>query len=383
MITIKPLFASTIITISIAAYSISLAQNKLKKEKRAIELPDIPGYKTLKCDLHTHSVFSDGYVWPTIRVQEAIKDGIDVLAITEHVEFQPFSKDIPHPDRNRSYQVALKETQGKDLIVINGAEITRDMPPGHSNAIFLKDVNKLNVKDPIDAFREAKKQGAYVFWNHPNWIAQQKDGMAKLTDMHKKLIKENILQGIEIVNEFTYSEEAFQIALDNNLAIVGNSDIHGLVDWEYNVYKGGHRPVTLVFAKDNTVESLKEALFARRTAVWHKNSLFGAAEYLVPLVKASFVIKETKTVTDWSGISKVQSVKIYNQSDVNYILENISEYTLHTDARVLTIEAHKITELQVKTLGKKAPYNLKFKVLNAYEAPKKNIEVVIEVNQVK
>ena len=41
----------------------------------------------------------------------------------------------------------------KDLIimVINGSEITRNMPPGHSNAIFIKDANKLITNDPIDA----------------------------------------------------------------------------------------------------------------------------------------------------------------------------------------------------------------------------------------
>ena len=373
------LSVTTILFLFSITYVTALAQNQQKKEKRAIELPDIPGYKTMKCDLHTHSIFSDGYVWPTIRVQEAIKDGIDALAITEHIEYQPYSNDIPHPDRNRSYQVALKEAEGKDLIVISGAEVTRDMPPGHVNAIFLKDVNKLKVDDPIEAFREAKKQGAYVFWNHPNWIAQRKDGVASLTDMHKKLIKENILNGIEIVNEFSYSDEAFQIALDNDLAVLGNSDIHGLVDWDYNVYKGGHRPVTLVFAKEKSKESMKEALFARRTVVWHKNSLFGSAEYLVPLVEASLVIKESKTVTDWSGESKVQSVKIYNQSDVDYIVENISAYTLHTDARVLVIKAHEVTEIQVKTLGKKAPYELMFKVLNAFENPKKNLEIIVVV----
>ena len=37
--------------------------------ERTIVFPDVPGFKVLKCDLHTHSVFSDGSVWPSIRVQ--------------------------------------------------------------------------------------------------------------------------------------------------------------------------------------------------------------------------------------------------------------------------------------------------------------------------
>ena len=48
---------------------------------RAIEFPDTEKYMTLTVDLHTHSVFSDGHVWPKIRVAEALRDGLDALAI--------------------------------------------------------------------------------------------------------------------------------------------------------------------------------------------------------------------------------------------------------------------------------------------------------------
>lgn len=95
---------------------------------KSSKFPDIPGYLTLKCDFHQHTVFSDGSVWPNIRVQEALKDGVDAIALTDHLEYQPHKIDIPHPNRNRSYEIALKEAEGKDLIVIRGGEITRDMP---------------------------------------------------------------------------------------------------------------------------------------------------------------------------------------------------------------------------------------------------------------
>ena len=42
------------------------AQDRHAAERR-IEFPDIPGYQTLKCDLHLHTVFSDGSVWPQRR----------------------------------------------------------------------------------------------------------------------------------------------------------------------------------------------------------------------------------------------------------------------------------------------------------------------------
>ncbi|SVC47161.1 uncharacterized protein METZ01_LOCUS300015, partial [marine metagenome] len=122
------------------------------QQDRTIEFPNVTGYKTLVCDLHMHTVFSDGSVWPNIRVQEAKRDGVHVIATTEHLEYQPWSKDLPHPDRNRSFELASSFAKNTDVMVINGSEITRDMPPGHANAIFIKDANKLMVADPIDAY---------------------------------------------------------------------------------------------------------------------------------------------------------------------------------------------------------------------------------------
>ena len=129
------------------------------------------------------------------------------------------------------------------------------MPPGHVNAIFLNDANKLlHPKDSLNAILEANKQNAFVFWNHPAWPAQRSDGIAKLDEFHKYLIREKLLHGIEVVNELYYSEEALDIALKNNLTIMGTSDIHGLVDWLFKVpdddevsnkYFPGHRPCLL------------------------------------------------------------------------------------------------------------------------------------------
>ena len=111
---------------------------------RKIEFPDVPGYKTLKCDFHMHTVFSDGSVWPDIRTQEAVKDGLDAISLTEHLEYQPHKDDIPHPDRNRAYEVARGSVDQEELLIIPGSEITRSMPPGHCNAIFIEDANKLS-----------------------------------------------------------------------------------------------------------------------------------------------------------------------------------------------------------------------------------------------
>lgn len=348
---------------------------------RSIHFPDINSggmekLLTLVCDFHQHTVFSDGSVFPNIRVQEALKDSVDAISLTEHLEYQPHKDDIPHPDRNRSFTLAQQSAKPYNLLVINGSEITRDMPPGHNNAIFITDANKLLVDDPLKAFEEAQRQGAFVFWNHPNWVAQTKDGIAKLTDMHRQLIAKRQLHGIEVVNETTYSDEALQIALDNGLAIMGTSDVHGLVDWDYKIAEGGHRPVTLVFAKERTAEAIKEALFDHRTAVWFNNTLIAREREMMPLLAASVKVEKASYI----GPSSVCEVLLRNDSDAEFVLFNTSEYTLHEHAGLVVLNPNGTTKIQVKTREQLPAFNLSFEVLNCVTAPGKHPALKLAVN---
>jgi hypothetical protein len=350
------------------------SQDKLNSS-RAIVFPDLPEYKTLKCDFHQHTVFSDGDVWPSIRVDEALKDGLDAISITDHLEYQPNRKDVPHPDRNRVFAIATEAAKDKPLMVINGSEITRKMPPGHSNAIFLDDANKLLKLDSIEVFREARRQGAFIFWNHPHWLGQLKDGVARMTDVHRRLLSEKLLDGVEVVNDLSYSDEALQIALDNDLAIIGSSDVHGLVDWQYGIADGGHRPVTLVFAKEKTEASLKEALFAHRTAVWFNDLLIGRSEYLLPLLKQSLVVRKAV----YSKKTSMLNVSIENCTSGEFVLQNNSGYTLQNNSDVVRMKAHAVTTIEVRTLTVLSSVTLKFQVLNAVTAPKQHPEIAFDI----
>ena len=109
------------------------------------------------------------------------------------------------------------------------------MPLGHLNALFVKDANALNQKDVMEVFREAKSQGALVFWNHPHWTPQNNGW--QLTDMHKNFCR-RIVSGIEIYNETSYSDEALDIAHEHQLTLMGNSDVHGLIDWQFDPSRG-------------------------------------------------------------------------------------------------------------------------------------------------
>ena len=344
------------------------AQDHVHKLGAAINFPSIPGFLTLKCDFHQHTVFSDGNVWPSIRVMEALMEGLDAISLTEHLEYQPHKDDIPHPDRNRSYEIALKEAKDHQLLIVNGSEITRSMPPGHNNAIFLTNSNSLLVKDPLDAFRQAKTQGAFIFWNHPNWVSQRKDGIATLTDFHKQLIREGLLNGIEVVNEHTYSEEALQIAIDNNLTIMGTSDIHGIVGWEFGNPTDIHRPVTLVFASERSQESLKDALLNHRTVAFFKDLLIGNEKYLLPLLNNMVQVTNASYIPN----STVLKVDFSNNSSCPVILRKKFDLTLHSDGDIITIPAMSQKSIEIKTGNLLDKLNLQFEVMNAIFAPQRH-----------
>ena len=393
MIRIKTLLLLVIISINYSA----IYGQKTEKYTRKIFFPDIDGYKTLLTDFHQHTVFSDGSVWPTIRVEEAIKDGLDAISLTEHLEYQPYSKDIPNPDRNRAYNIAKSFAENKNksldrkLIVINGQEITRSMPPGHINAIFLNDANKLlHPKDSLKGILAANKQDAFVFWNHPAWPAQRSDGIAKLDEFHKYLIEKKLLHGIEVVNELYYSEEALRLALENDLTIMGTSDIHGLVDWLFKVPDDnessngtlpGHRPVTIIFSKDKSEDGIKDALFAGKTAVFYNELLIGKEENLKPLVEKCLVINNINNLElgySEDGKSTIKKVEIKNVSDAPFILKNLNSFTFETNSDIINIMPNSIHSISVKTKGE--PLNeLKFEVLNGIIAPKKYLNISLQI----
>lgn len=347
------------------------AQEHSHTSNRAIEFPDIPGYRTLKTDLHIHSVFSDGDVWPTIRVQEALRDGLDAISLTEHLEYQPHSEDIPHPDRNRAYHLALAEAREHDLMIIPGSEITRSEPVGHSNAVFLTDSNPLVAKDPETSFEEAKKQGAFVFWNHPAWHRQSPTGNPMLGDFQKARIRNGELHGIEVINSVDYAQESLGLALEYNLTIMGTSDIHGLIDWDYTD-KGNHRPITLVFATGKTPESLREALFAGRTVAVYNDLLVGKEEFLNPLLKASVTITRAAYIPE----TQVFEIELKNETSSNLLFENQMPYSFYSSSPVFELKARGTYTLRIKTLEIKPGITLALKALGAYTAPR--VQPVIE-----
>ena len=332
----------TIILLVAAVYFTSLGQRKI------VHLPDLPGYITLKCDFHMHTVFSDGNVWPTVRVGEAYRDGLDAIAITDHIEYTPKQDYIPI-DHNAAWNISQPSARDYNLILVHGTEITRSMPPGHLNALFITDANAL-VKDSVyDVIEEAVKQGAFILWNHPGWRSQQPDGIPRMYDIHYRLIKNKLLHGIEFFNNREYYPLVMTFCRQHNLAVIANSDMHGVISEEYT--DEINRPMTLVFAKARTPDALKEAMFAGRTLAYFNDMLAGKEEYAKPFFYQCITVGKPSYENP-----KSLFFEITNKSDIPFYLVDGAAGIPAT----ITLAANTITRVVVsKTNTAPLVYNVK------------------------
>jgi len=340
-----------------------LAITILMGQKKIVNLPDLPGFIILRCDFHMHTVFSDGQVWPQNRVDEAIRDGLDAIAITDHLEYNPKKEYIPM-DHNAGWNICEQYAKERNLILVHGTEITRKMPPGHINALFIKDAN-LIAKDSVwDNFEEAIKQGAFLQWNHPGWKAQEPDGIPKLYDMHKKLIKNGWLHGIEVYNDADFYPLAFTFCEENNITLMGNSDIHAIISERYPAHE--HRPMTLVFAKERSLDALKEAMFAGRTIVYFGDKLAGKEMYAKP-----FFYECISVGKPYHQNEKTVFFEIINKSDVPFFLINGPKDAPSS----ITLAANSVTRVAV---SKKVVSPITYDVANIITGEKKVLKAEIK-----
>ena len=276
-----------------------------------IVLPQVNGYNIYKADLHIHTFYSDGHVSPEYRVLEAWHDGLDVLAITEHIEYRSLERDmiefmkgyvkknaeainwnlVAEPadsrglqtDLDMSVRLAQKEAEKFGLTIIPGAEISRTPETtGHFNVLFTTDNDAIYHPDPIESMKNAKAQGALLIHNHPGWRRPSLD----MIEFEKKLYPMGLLDGIEVMNHLDFYPRALERAKEYGLYVTSNTDMHTST-YEYYRLNGALRNMTMIFAKDKSLESLKEALKARRTLAYSFGTIAGDEQLLVDFFNAS------------------------------------------------------------------------------------------------
>jgi 3',5'-nucleoside bisphosphate phosphatase len=235
----------------------------------------------LRADLHLHSVFSDGEVWPTVHVREAWRDGLDVIALSEHREYRPHARDLRGGSR-RAYELARPLADRLGLVLVPAVEITRPVPgetspwpvgSAHFNALFVTDEEPLAHPDLATALRTAQSQGAFVFWNHPSFMGRPAEWYPHVS----QLFDAGLFAGIEVVNGDEFSPEAFGWALGRRLTVLACSDAHLPMPAHLRSLR---RPVTVLFARSRDEAGVRDALVERRTLAWLDHDLWGEERWL-------------------------------------------------------------------------------------------------------
>jgi len=328
-----------------------------------LPVPDIPGYKTLKCDFHMHTVFSDGEVWPTVRLNEAFRDGLDAISITDHATYNPRNRDVKD-DLSRSYELLRAAAERMGIILIPGIEFGQgDI---HANALFVTDPNALRTAELLVALRGAVKQGAFTFWNHPGW-RQKPEWFPLIASAYD----EKLLHGMELVNGATFYPEAYPWIEEKKLTILANSDVHGLMT-------GRRSPVTLVFARTADAQGIKEALLARRTAAWMGGEVWGFEEQLRGLFEGAVKV-ENPSLT-WKPNLPGLLLRLCNHSAIPFRFRAV-EAPAWMAVSGGELKEEKALGVPVR-IGKEAPagqhqIELGLEITNIHTGPGRNLRVQV------
>ncbi|MEM5810064.1 MAG: PHP-associated domain-containing protein [Candidatus Aenigmatarchaeota archaeon] len=203
----------------------------------------------MKIDLHCHSYYSDdGLSSPRDLIKEALKKGLDGIALTDH-------------ETTKGWEEAKKAAKELGAFLILGEEIKVEKnrkKVGDILAFFIKE--KIKSREIFLAIKEIKDQGGLVFVAHPFHFRE------KFRDNLEEYL--GLIDGIEVFNGRSFTnganEKALFFAKKYNLPMIGGSDAH---------FKGA---VGSVFteAEAKNLEEFKRAILERKTEIARKTSSF-------------------------------------------------------------------------------------------------------------
>jgi hypothetical protein len=181
------------------------------------------------------------------------------------------------------------------------------------------------------------------------------------------------MHGIEVVNGGTYYPEAHEWCLEKNLTMLGTSDIHQ-PSTLLETSPDDHRSMTLVFAKERSIEAIKEALAKGRTTVWFKNQLIGRKKFLNEIFKESVEIGKP-----YNEYRDSVWVEIKNSSDVDIDLERTG--ALGPGQLTLAANATTILRTGIGAKPEEAPakIELSYTARNFLIAPGKGLPVTLTI----
>ena len=364
-----------------------------------IILPQVKGYNIYKGDFHVHTIYSDGEVTPRERVREAWYDGLDIIALTDHLELRSYEKfmlkahapynpdgkpyeyirggagnktDHNTPiycDLDATYDEAVQYAKNEEIpiMVIRGTEIWRNASTvGEYNAFFLKDITDIACPDIIESIKRAKDQGAIVIHNHPGWRRKTMDK----SEEQEKIYATKMLDGIEVIGGSTLYPKMIDRCVNEKLTIFANTDLHRTSAQYYP--RGGEifRTMTFILAKDCTEKAIKDALLKRRTIGYAANNLIGEEKWLEEFLNAAVECK----VVAVNDKKEHRSFQLTNHCSVPFILRRGKTiYTLNP------FQSLRVNFGKDKKTGKFN--NPKFTVDNMWTVGDKHPSLTIEIDK--
>ena len=176
-----------------------------------VQLPVPEGWS--KADLHIHTNLSDGMASPRRIVNEAVKRGLRVIAITDHDHLE---------GAKRVADILAEEQLPIDLIM--GTEVTTRL--GHFIGLFLEKRIK-SMKSVEYTIESIKEQGGLCVAPHPLGRLVPSMNRRKIDDL---LNRGYVIDGIELYNPSPANASARAAVLEFNqqwkFAAIGSSDAH-------------------------------------------------------------------------------------------------------------------------------------------------------------
>lgn len=326
------------------------------EDRTEIIIPQVNGLNVYKADFHMHTIYSDGEVTPAMRVVEAWYDGLDAIAITDHMEYRRIERELfdymnkyispelrkggeavntnimrQGPDErgvlvdfNVGYKAAAQKASDYGLLVVRGVEITRKSK-GDYNAIFTTDNNAIYSPSLEQTIRNARSQGAFIVHNHPDY---DKNSDNYLTATPNMLYEKGLIDGVEVANSRKVYWHLFSHAIAGGYTPMANSDNHEYIYWKYGRPSDydipRYRNMNLILAKDLTASDLRDALKAGNTIAYGNNNLISKCELLEALFKASVEFKIQRTA------STRHHITVVNRSSLPYYIKiDNKEYILN------------------------------------------------------
>ena len=341
------------------------------------DFPRVGEYEILCGDFHTHTVHSDGSLTVRQRVENAHDLGYNVIAVTDHGNM-------------RGCWMARRVGEALGMVVVSGFETGNMGIGGGEHWVALGVLPSYQVRDGHnlaltrdgktafyqDEMRNITAAGGVLLYAHPNFgVPEGKSSPESVGDVRLSShllpaatiwgIEQSCIAGIEVQcgwgdvdwgwgvakhgDAWCYPF-AFDWALEHNLALFADTDVHGRSTKPY-------QPVTLVFTTSRNADGVMEAIRARRTAAWFNGMVWGREKLLSELVKA--VVHTNKT------------------AEGRLVLENRSPIMLKCVLATATDKVVEIGAYKSVVTDWTAEDSLKVRWTNLWTSSKANLESIV------